>query len=212
MPQICFRYVDNDPDACTILSSFCERIGTLTIKTLNSGEAALEWLATSNADVIVSDYRMPGGMDGMLLLRTLHARGNTTPFIFFSATDDPAARKKPLMRGHSVLSGGTLRAGAPSTRSSGRCSGQWDIPGRPAPRNDPIMRNTVPETPDPGSPFGEPCSREEQEVCKSTGRREKSTSAFHRPSHLHPSTSLFSPDVCCRPDTGSRQSSCRARG
>ena len=99
MPQICFLYVDNDPDACTILSSFCERIGTLTIKTLNSGEVALEWLATSTADVIVSDYRMPGGMDGMMLLRTLHARGNTTPFIFFAATDDPAARKKAFDEG-----------------------------------------------------------------------------------------------------------------
>ena len=113
MPQLRILYVDNDPDACTIISSFCERMGICTVKTLSSGEDALDWLATSTADVIVSDYHMQGGMDGLSLLRTLHARGNTTPFIFFSATGDSTARNKAFLEGAFGFIGKSSTGGNP---------------------------------------------------------------------------------------------------
>jgi len=92
-------YVDDDPDICTIIATFCERIGMFSVKTLNSGEAALDWLRTASPDVIVSDYSMPGGMNGIKLLRELRSRGNTTPFIFFSATEDLEVKKKAYREG-----------------------------------------------------------------------------------------------------------------
>jgi len=98
-------YVDNNPDTCTIIAAFCERIGSFTVKILNSGESALEWLSTSSADAIVSEYDMQGGMNGIMLLRELRSRGTTTPFILFTANDSRTVRKKAYRNGvFSVLS------------------------------------------------------------------------------------------------------------
>lgn len=80
-------YIDDNPDTCSIIASFCERIGTITIQIFGSGEAALEWLSRTTVDVIVSDYNIPGGMNGITLLRELHSHGNMTPFILFTSED-----------------------------------------------------------------------------------------------------------------------------
>ncbi|MFZ2073083.1 MAG: response regulator [Methanoregula sp.] len=92
-------FVDDNPDMCTIVADFCERIGSFTVNILNSGESALEWLSTSSVDVIVSDYDMPGGMNGIMLLRELHSRGNTTPFILFTANDTCNMREEAYRNG-----------------------------------------------------------------------------------------------------------------
>ncbi|ABS54853.1 response regulator receiver protein [Methanoregula boonei 6A8] len=92
-------YGDDDQDICTIIATFCERIGAFSVKSLNSGEAALDWLRTASPDVIVSDYSMPGGMNGMRFLEELRSRGNTTPFIFFSATEDLEVKKEAYREG-----------------------------------------------------------------------------------------------------------------
>jgi len=97
--MIYLLYVDDDLDTCTIVSAFCERIGTFSMKILNSGEAALDWLSTESPDVIVSDYSLPGDMNGMRLLRELRSRGNMTPFIFFSATDTQEVKKEAYREG-----------------------------------------------------------------------------------------------------------------
>jgi CheY-like chemotaxis protein len=92
-------YIDDNPDTCTIVAAFCERIGSFTVKILNSGESALEWLSTSSADAIVSEYDMPGSMNGIMLLRELRSRGTSTPFILFTANDSSAVRKKAYQNG-----------------------------------------------------------------------------------------------------------------
>ena len=92
-------YIDDNPDACTIIDAFCERIGTFTVYLLNSGESALEWLSMSTADVIISDYDMPGGMNGITLLRELHSHGNTTPFILFTAANSHKLKKEAYRNG-----------------------------------------------------------------------------------------------------------------
>jgi CheY-like chemotaxis protein len=102
-------YVDNNLDTCTIVAALCERIGSFTVKILNSGESALEWLSTSSADAIVSEYDMPGGMNGIMLLRELRSRGTTTPFILFTANDSRTVRKKAYQYGvFSVISKASL--------------------------------------------------------------------------------------------------------
>ena len=98
-------YIDDDSEMCAIVSAFCERIGSIVVQALDSGENALEWLSSSSADVIVSDYDMPGGMNGITLLRKLHARDNATPFILFTAKDSHRIRDEAYRNGaFSVIS------------------------------------------------------------------------------------------------------------
>lgn len=92
-------YIDDNPDTCTIIDAFCERIGTFTVQILNSGQAALEWLSRCRADVIVSDYTMPGGMNGITLLKELRSHGNTTPFILFTADDSHKLKEEACRHG-----------------------------------------------------------------------------------------------------------------
>ena len=92
-------YVDNNPEVCTLIAAFCDRIGSISVQVLDSAEAALDWLSRFPADVIVSDYAMPGGMDGIALLKELHARGSTTPFIIFTAQDSPGVREEAYRNG-----------------------------------------------------------------------------------------------------------------
>ncbi len=44
---------------------------------------ALEILSQRKVDAIVSDYEMPG-MDGIIFLKMLRNKGDTTPFIIFT--------------------------------------------------------------------------------------------------------------------------------
>jgi CheY-like chemotaxis protein len=92
-------YVDDNLDTFAIVAAYCERMGSITLKILKSGESALEWLSTSSADVIIADYDMPGGMDGITLLRELHSCGNTTPFILFTAHDACTVREEAYRNG-----------------------------------------------------------------------------------------------------------------
>jgi DNA-binding NtrC family response regulator len=92
-------YIDADPEMCQAVSSFCDRMETIRTKTLGSGEAALDWLVSSPADIIVSDYRFPGGIDGITLARRLRLRGNMTPVILFTAGTSRALKKEAAHNG-----------------------------------------------------------------------------------------------------------------
>jgi DNA-binding NtrC family response regulator len=92
-------YVDPSQDMREIIAAFCERIGSFTVKILNSGESALEWLSASPADVIVSDFDMPGGMNGIMFLRELRSRGDKTPFILFTAHPSRTVIEKAYRNG-----------------------------------------------------------------------------------------------------------------
>jgi CheY-like chemotaxis protein len=83
--------VDSDPATGAYITGICENTGSFNVHTAASGEAALVWLFTNEADVIVSDFRMPE-MTGIELLRSLRAQNMQIPFIFF--TDDESASLK----------------------------------------------------------------------------------------------------------------------
>jgi two-component system OmpR family response regulator len=55
--------------------------------------------ASESFDVIVLDRMLPGGMDGLSLLSTLRATGNTTPVLFLSALAQVDERVKGLKAG-----------------------------------------------------------------------------------------------------------------
>ncbi|MFA4876756.1 MAG: response regulator [Methanoregula sp.] len=88
--------VDADPAMRNFISGICENTGSFTVHTAESGEAALVWLFTNKADVIVSDFRMPH-MTGIELLLALRKQNVKIPFIFFT-DDDTLSLKNEAYR------------------------------------------------------------------------------------------------------------------
>jgi CheY-like chemotaxis protein len=91
--MITVLYVDVDPKMCPLLSHIFEKYGQLSVFPAYSGDEALAWLARNHADVIVSDYDLPG-MSGIELLNSLRSVGFSLPFIFFSESDCVDAKNK----------------------------------------------------------------------------------------------------------------------
>jgi CheY-like chemotaxis protein len=91
--MITVSYVDADPNMCPLLSPIFEKYGQVSVFPVYSGDEALAWLARNHADVIVSDYDLPG-MNGIELLRSLRSVGFTLPFIFFSESDSVAVKNE----------------------------------------------------------------------------------------------------------------------
>lgn len=76
-------YVDDEPMLLELAKLFLEKTGDFRIDTLPSAKAALETLARTSYDCIISDYQMPG-MDGIVFLKTVRSHGSTIPFIIFT--------------------------------------------------------------------------------------------------------------------------------
>lgn len=75
--------VDDEPALTDITRLFLVRAGDFVVESVSSGQDALDRLATTRFDAIVSDYEMPG-MNGIALLVALRKRGDTTSFIIFT--------------------------------------------------------------------------------------------------------------------------------
>ncbi len=75
-------YVENDPDVASIVCFLSRKYG-IPLHPLSTVKEALEWLTLIPADVIVSEYDMPG-INGLEFLKILRAWGDLTPFILFS--------------------------------------------------------------------------------------------------------------------------------
>ena len=75
--------VDDDPAVGKVLGALLEQDG-LSTHFVQSGEAALESMASDVPGVVVSDVRMPG-MDGLALLREVGARWSGLPVVLITA-------------------------------------------------------------------------------------------------------------------------------
>ena len=73
------------------------------------GQALLDALAATPADVILSDIRMPG-LDGFGLVRALRARGDATPVVLLTPFDDAAL---PLRAAEAGAQGFLLKDASP---------------------------------------------------------------------------------------------------
>ncbi len=80
--------VDDEPDIIESLACLLEgRIADVAIHTAADGEEALEWLAQNTADVIVSDYRMPG-LTGLEFLDEAMKRHGRQNAVLLTAFDE----------------------------------------------------------------------------------------------------------------------------
>jgi len=80
--------VDDEPQACQILSRLLKHLGH-DAAWRTGGAEALEYLGSMPADLVILDVMMPG-MDGMEVLRRLRTNPNTEalPVVMFSAVAD----------------------------------------------------------------------------------------------------------------------------
>jgi DNA-binding NtrC family response regulator len=82
--------VDDEPRMTEVVAAALRRAGH-ECETAASGEAALAAFAARAADVVVTDWKMPG-IDGLELMRRLHARRPGLPVILLTAHGNvPAA-------------------------------------------------------------------------------------------------------------------------
>ncbi|HEV7732097.1 MAG TPA: sigma-54 dependent transcriptional regulator [Candidatus Binatia bacterium] len=75
--------VDDEERMAAVVAGALER-GGWDCETCNGGEAALAALERREADVVVTDWKMPG-MDGIELLKTLHTKRPNLPVILLTA-------------------------------------------------------------------------------------------------------------------------------
>ena len=94
--MITVLYVDSDLKMCPIISHIFENYESISVFPATSGEEALTWLDRSHADVIVSEFDLPG-MNGIELLLALRSREILLPFIFFSESDSAQVRNEAYL-------------------------------------------------------------------------------------------------------------------
>jgi CheY-like chemotaxis protein len=75
--------VDDDSDHLLLEKICLEEPGVLTVTTALSAKEALHDIETIRFDAVVADYQMPG-MNGIELLRVVHAAHPGLPFILYT--------------------------------------------------------------------------------------------------------------------------------
>jgi DNA-binding NtrC family response regulator len=84
MSRITVLHVDDEPDFLDVAAELLEQQSSdFNVITETSGTEALERLAASDVDCIVSDYRMPG-QNGIELLEAVRETYPDVPFILFT--------------------------------------------------------------------------------------------------------------------------------
>jgi two-component system, cell cycle response regulator CpdR len=80
--------VDDEPDILLAISSILSGRGHY-VKTFDKAASALEHLASEAAqyDLVITDYRMPGGITGLDLAKTVKKHATKTKVFLISAFD-----------------------------------------------------------------------------------------------------------------------------
>lgn len=80
--------VDDEKDILTTIAGcLASAFPSVRVRTATSGEEALRILAAEGADLVVSDYRLPG-MDGLQLLATVRSLAKGTRLVLMTAYPD----------------------------------------------------------------------------------------------------------------------------
>lgn len=88
--------VDDEPDLRLVLKRLCQRCG-MSVAVAAGAEEALRVLAEEGEriDVVLTDIRMPGSLDGLGLARELAATRPSLPVVLMTGFDDQAAGDVP---------------------------------------------------------------------------------------------------------------------
>lgn len=84
--------VEDDPQGQHAIERVLERAGH-RVTVAGDLQAALDALSSSEFDLVISDFRLPGGT-GLDLLATQHGSGSSIPFIFLSGDLDQELRRR----------------------------------------------------------------------------------------------------------------------
>ena len=77
---------EDEPDLAETLTAFFEK-NQFTVDTVHDGLSAYEYATADTYDAIILDVMMPK-MDGITVLKTLRARGNSIPVLILSAKSE----------------------------------------------------------------------------------------------------------------------------
>lgn len=81
--------VDNDAGALELLELDLRLEGHDIVATAADGPAGIEACRRTRPDVLVVDYRMPPGIDGVEVARTVLREGSVGAVVIYSNYDDP---------------------------------------------------------------------------------------------------------------------------
>ncbi len=70
MPKEIIVVVDDEPAARTAVARLLQERG-YTVHALNGGQEAIDFANTNSFDVLLTDFRMPGGLDGLTTVRAI---------------------------------------------------------------------------------------------------------------------------------------------
>jgi CheY-like chemotaxis protein len=95
--------VDDDADACAVMSRIVNETGAL-VMTVNDVDTALAQLESFKPQVLVSDIGMPS-RDGYELIREVRSRGyshQALPAVALTALAQPEDRRRALLAGYQI--------------------------------------------------------------------------------------------------------------
>ena len=102
--------VDNDDDALDLLTLDLGLEGHDVVGTAHDGATAVEVCRRERPDVLVVDYRMPPGIDGVEVARAVLADGSAGAVVVYSNYDEPRTIARAEALGAQWLSKGDLGA------------------------------------------------------------------------------------------------------
>ncbi|MFC6975045.1 response regulator [Halomicroarcula sp. GCM10025709] len=107
--------VDDEADLADVVALHLEqRRDSFAVTTATGGQAALSAFEATEIDCVVSDYEMPG-MDGLALLREIHQRDESVPFILYTG------------RGSEEIASEGISAGVTDYLQKRATSDQYDV-------------------------------------------------------------------------------------
>jgi CheY-like chemotaxis protein len=102
--------VDNDPDALELLALDLRLEGHDVVALASTGEEGIEACRRERPEVLIVDYRMPPGIDGVEVARAVLRDGTASSVLVYSNYHDPAVMARARALGARWLAKGDLGA------------------------------------------------------------------------------------------------------
>jgi CheY-like chemotaxis protein len=127
--------IDDEDGILEVIQPYLESDGDIFVKTAESAVEAFRNMGLWDFDLIISDHAMSGG-SGLELLKALRRRGNSIPFIFFTAKDKDDLEAEALACGacYFVEKGANLKVKLPELKKTVREISRHNrvlVPGQP---------------------------------------------------------------------------------